>query len=145
MISVSDSDKKEQPLVFVIHKHDARVAHFDLRLEKDGVLKSWALPKGLPDKPGVRRLAVETEDHNMASRDFEGEIPKGHYGAGTMMIWDHGTYVCREWTDNHILVRLSGTRVNGSYHLVRYPKDGPKSWLLFAASEGRDSAMRQRA
>jgi len=77
---------------FVIHQHSARRLHWDLRLERDGVLVSWAVPKGMPEQPGENRFAAHTEDHPIEYLDFHGEIPKGNYGAGQMTIWDHGTY-----------------------------------------------------
>jgi bifunctional non-homologous end joining protein LigD len=81
---------------FVIQKHEARTLHYDLRLEKDGVFKSWAVPKGLPEQAGIRRLAVQVEDHSLEFGDFEGEIPAGQYGAGTIEIWDRGSFELHE-------------------------------------------------
>ena len=83
---------------FVIQEHHARRLHWDLRLERDGVLASWALPRGVPPSPKDNRLAVRTEDHPLEYLDFHGEIPKGEYGAGTMTIWDRGTYVAEKFT-----------------------------------------------
>lgn len=81
---------------FVIQEHSARTLHFDFRLERDGVFKSWAIPKGLPERQGVRRLAIRVADHTLAFGDFEGTIPEGEYGAGNVEIWDRGTYELHE-------------------------------------------------
>lgn len=116
-----------QPL-FMIHKHHARRLHFDLRLERAGVLVSFAVPKGLPEEPDVRRLAVHVEDHPMEYATFEGRIPEGEYGAGEVRVFDTGTYEALEWTDRKITIRLHGERIGGDYHLVN--TDG-KNWLIF--------------
>ena len=112
---------------FVIQKHAARRLHYDLRLERDGVLASWAIPRGLPTSPGDRRLAVRTEDHPLEYLDFEAWIPRGEYGAGEMRIFDRGTYEAPEWEEKKITVRLNGERVRGEYHLVKTSRD----WLIF--------------
>jgi DNA ligase D-like protein (predicted ligase)/DNA ligase D-like protein (predicted polymerase)/DNA ligase D-like protein (predicted 3'-phosphoesterase) len=112
---------------FVIQKHNATRLHYDLRLERDGVLASWAVPRGLPTMPGERRLAVRTEDHPMEYLDFEGWIPKGHYGAGEMKIFDRGTYEPLEWKDDKLTFRLDGRRHRGEFHLVKTSTD----WLVF--------------
>jgi bifunctional non-homologous end joining protein LigD len=104
---------------FVIQEHHARRLHWDLRLERDGVLVSWALPKGIPDDPAVNHLAVHTEDHPLEYGGFEGEIPRGEYGAGTMTIWDHGRYETLKWAANEVKVRLSGHRVAGGFALFQ--------------------------
>jgi len=105
---------------FVIQKHDATRLHYDLRLERDGVLVSWAVPKGLPTETGVRHLAVQTEDHPLEYGSFEGWIPKGQYGGGEVRIFDEGTYEALEWEpDRKITFRLSGRRHRGEYHMVR--------------------------
>ena len=124
--------------VFVVQRHAARRLHYDLRLERDGVLASWAVPKGLPIEPGERRLAVHVEDHPLEYATFEGEIPKGEYGAGTIEIWDSGTYeLVEEKPDGGLTIRLRGTRLQGLFALVPARLDGdPKNWLLLRKGEG---------
>lgn len=117
---------------FVIHKHRATRLHYDVRLERDGALPSWAVPKGLPLAPGDKRLAVHTEDHPLEYGSFEGTIPKGHYGAGRVWIFDSGTYDTIEWNEKKVSFRLHGTRYRGlEWHMVK-TSDG---WLVFLASE----------
>ena len=106
-------------LRFVVQEHHARRLHWDLRLERDGVLASWAVPKGIPPDPAVNHLAVHTEDHPMMYLDFEGEIPKGSYGAGTMTVWDRGTYECEKWSAREVMVVLHGGKARGRYVLFR--------------------------
>ena len=113
---------------FVVHRHDASRLHWDLRLEREGVLKSWAVPKEPPVDPGVKRLAVEVEDHDLAHIDFEGEIAEGEYGAGTVSIWDGGTYELLSEHDRRFKLALRGRRLRGEYVLV--PLEG-KNWLFF--------------
>jgi len=101
--------------VFVVQRHDARNLHYDFRLERDGALASWAVPKGVPLEPGVRVLAVHVEDHPLDYASFEGEIPKGNYGAGSVEIWDRGTYeLVEEKRDGSLTVRLHGQRLEGT-------------------------------
>src|ERR671929_193375 len=95
---------------FVVQEHHARRLHWDLRLERDGVLASWAVPNGIPETPEENRKAVHTEDHPLEYLDFEGEIPKGEYGAGTMLIWDRGTYVAEKFTDDKVVLEFAGER-----------------------------------
>ena len=104
---------------FVIQEHHARALHWDFRLERDGVLASWAVPKGLPLERGVRRLAVQTEDHPLEYASFEGSIPPGEYGGGQVAVWDRGHYECQKWSDDEVMVTLHGERVEGRYVLVR--------------------------
>ena len=120
---------------FVVQEHYARSHHFDFRLEKDGVFKSWAVPKGLPEKPGVKRLAVQVEDHDLEFETFEGIIPEHEYGAGSITVWDHGTYELEKWTANSIAFRLHGSRVFGRFSLVRFKESEPLSWFLIKRRE----------
>jgi bifunctional non-homologous end joining protein LigD len=119
--------KKSQLPTFVIQEHHARALHWDFRLERDGVLVSWALPKGLPMDPDTNHLAVHVEDHPFDYGKFEGTIPKGEYGAGQVTIWDHGTYDTEKWRTNEVMVVLHGTRASGRY--VLFPIDD-KNWMI---------------
>ncbi len=124
---------------FVIHEHHATRLHWDLRLERDGTLASWAVPKGLPQAPGENHLAVSVEDHPLEYLDFEAEIPKGQYGAGTITIWDRGTYECLKWEPRKIEVALHGERVDARYAL--FPIDDgqrPKNWLIHRMDPAAD-------
>jgi DNA ligase D-like protein (predicted 3'-phosphoesterase) len=123
------------PLHFVIQEHFARTHHFDFRLEKDGVFKSWAVPKGVPMVPGVKRLAVQVEDHALEWGDFEGEIPPGEYGAGSVHVWDRGTYESKEWKPDSIGFVLHGAKLRGAYELVRFEKAGERAWIIFKLSD----------
>jgi len=116
---------------FVIHEHKALRAglHHDLRLERNGVLKSWALPKSVPEELGVRRVAKQVEDHALSYQDFEGEIPRGLYGTGKVTIWDRGTYDTEFWGDTKIEVMFHGQRLCGEYVLRWMEK--MNSWLLW--------------
>lgn len=118
---------------FVVHEHHARRLHYDLRLEREGVLKSWAVPKGPPEKPGDKRLAVETEDHPLEYGEFEGTIPEGQYGAGTVKIWDRGVYSPIVWEEEKVEFVAKGDRLEGRYVLVKLKKAGPKNWLMLKA------------
>lgn len=112
---------------FVVQEHHARHLHWDFRLEKDGVLKSWAVPKGVPEKKLIKRLAIQVEDHELDYIDFEGEIEEGEYGAGSVKIWDSGTYELESESVKTIVFDLKGKRLTGKYSLVHL-KD--KQWLL---------------
>ncbi|MGB9175571.1 MAG: non-homologous end-joining DNA ligase [Methanoregula sp.] len=116
---------------FVIQEHHAHKLHYDLRLERDGVLKSWAVPKGIPETTGEKHLAVAVEDHPLEYVSFEGEIPKGEYGAGTVSIWDSGTYDTKHWDAEKIEVMIHGRRLQGAYVLVKFKRAGKNDWLLF--------------
>jgi bifunctional non-homologous end joining protein LigD len=110
--------KAKQPR-FVIHEHHARSLHWDLRLEKDGVLVSWAVPKGIPPDPKKNHLAVHVEDHPLDYIDFHGEIPEGNYGAGAVKIWDKGTYETEKFRDDEVIVVFHGERLEGKYVLFQ--------------------------
>ena len=118
--------------IFVVQRHDARRLHYDFRLEEKGVLLSWAVPKGVPMRRGDRRLAVHVEDHPLEYATFEGEIPAGEYGAGSVEIWDTGTYdLVERKRDGGLTVQLHGSRLNGQWTLIPAKMDGdPKNWLL---------------
>ncbi|HXS47774.1 MAG TPA: non-homologous end-joining DNA ligase [Solirubrobacterales bacterium] len=124
---------------FVVQEHHARRLHWDLRLEHDGVAVSWAIPNGVPNDPSENRLAVHTEDHPLEYLDFEGEIPAGEYGAGTVRIWDRGTYQCHKWEPGKIVFSFDGERLNGRYALFRTGDE--KDWMIHRIdppSEPRD-------
>ncbi len=114
---------------FVIQEHHARRLHYDLRLEMDGVAKSWALPKGIPRKKGEKRLAIQVEDHSVDYMDFEGEIEEG-YGAGTVKIWDNGEYQLLNRDEKEIKIKLHGVKASGTYVLIKFPKAGENRWLM---------------
>jgi bifunctional non-homologous end joining protein LigD len=114
---------------FVVQEHSARRLHWDLRLERDGVAVSWAIPNSVPDDPSENRLAIHTEDHPLEYLDFEGEIPAGQYGAGTVRIWDRGTYECEKWEESKVMVRFDGERLSGRYALFRTGKS-EKDWMI---------------
>lgn len=119
---------------FVIQKHQATHLHYDFRLELEGVLKSWAVPKGLPEEKGIKRLAVQVEDHPVEYINFEGRIPEGLYGAGTVKIWDRGNYKLIEKTSNRIEFELLGKKICGRYVLIKLKKTKYKTtkpqWLI---------------
>ncbi len=114
---------------FVIQEHHARRLHYDLRLEMDGVAKSWALPKGLPERKGEKRLAIQVEDHSIDYMDFEGVIEEG-YGAGVVKIWDKGSYELLKKDEKEIKIRMHGSRAEGEFVLIRFPKAGENGWLM---------------
>lgn len=148
---------KQRP-VFVIQEHDASSHHYDLRLEADGVLKSWAVPRGPSTDPGDKRLAIPTEDHPLAYADFEGCIPEGEYGAGTVIVWDRGSYdnlaaededngdtarpVAEQIKDGHVTVRLHGKKLSGGYALVRTGGGDDARWLLVKMDDDGADARR---
>ena len=124
-----DEHGKDEGGIYVIQKHSATHLHYDLRLEMDGALKSWAIPKEPSVEPGVRRLAVQVEDHPLTYATFEGSIQEGQYGAGTVEIWDKGTYKMLDRTEDKFILEIKGEKLKGSYVLVRF-KD-KKNWLFF--------------
>ena len=144
--------------VFVIQKHDASNLHYDFRLAIDGVLKSWAVPKGPSTDPKVKRLAVPTEDHPLEYADFEGVIPEGEYGAGPVLLWDKGTYrnlrrekekgkkkaasMPESYDDGQIEVWLKGKKLQGGYALIKTGKGGDERWLLVKMKDGEADARR---
>ena len=131
-----------------MQRHDARRLHYDFRLERNGALASWAVPKGVPLEPGQRALAVHVEDHPLDYATFAGEIPKGNYGAGTVEIWDNGTYeLVEEKRDGGLTVRLHGKRLEGTWTLIPAHLDGnEKNWLLMRKRDeaGPSHALAQR-
>lgn len=143
--------------IFVIQKHDARRLHYDFRLEIDGVLKSWAIPKGPSMDPRIKRLAVETEDHPYDYADFEGVIPEGEYGGGTVLVWDAGWYRNLKTGDDghkptsmrdaydsgHLTFWLEGKKISGGFALTRFKVDrGKAQWLLVKMEDEAADARR---
>ena len=125
--------KSGKKTIFVVHKHQARNLHWDLRLEMNGVLKSWAVPKEPPRTKGVKRLALKVEDHPIEYAKFKGKIPEGHYGAGKIEIWDKGTCELIEKNSKKIEFKLNGKKLKGNYVLIKthYGNKPEKSWLFF--------------
>jgi bifunctional non-homologous end joining protein LigD len=120
---------------FVVQEHHARALHWDLRLEHEGALASWAVPKGIPPDPRKNHLAVRTEDHPLEYLEFHGDIPQGEYGAGTMRIWDRGTYELHKFRADEVMVTLHGERVQGRYVLFR---TGGKNWMIHRMDPPQD-------
>ncbi|MDK0518344.1 DNA polymerase ligase N-terminal domain-containing protein [Streptomyces sp. ML-6] len=139
---------------FVVQKHAASSLHYDFRLEAGGVLKSWAVPKGLSTNPREKRLAVRTEDHPVGYLDFEGVIPEGEYGAGPVIVWDTGTYrnlterdgkkvpLTKGVDEGHIKVWLEGEKLHGGYALTRTGQRGQERWILVKVSDAGADARR---
>jgi bifunctional non-homologous end joining protein LigD len=138
--------KRAKKPLFVVQRHDARRLHYDFRLERDGVLASWAVPKGVPLEPGDQRLAVHVEDHPLEYASFEGEIPAGQYGAGSVEIWDHGTYeLVEEKQNGGLTVRLAGKKLKGTWALVPAKLSGdPKNWLILRKRDEGVQPRRER-
>lgn len=136
--------------IFAIHEHAATSHHFDFRLAIDGVLKSWVVPKGPSTNPEEKRLAILTEDHPLAYKDFEGNIPKGEYGAGTVLVWDYGTYrnlrdvsMHQAFNDGQIEVALKGEKLTGGYALLHAKLGGDEqNWLLIKMDDAAADARR---
>ena len=117
--------------IFVVHEHHASHLHWDLRLEYRRTLKSWAVPKKPPLKKGMKRLAIQVDDHKMSYAKFEGRIPEGQYGAGVVKIWDKGTFKTIEKTANKWIVDFNGKKLKGEYALIKFARSGEKNWLFF--------------
>lgn len=140
--------------LFVIQRHDASTEHYDFRIEADGVLKSWAVPKGPSTDPRDKRLAIATEDHPLEYADFEGVIPEGCYGAGVVQVWDRGTYrnitgengdspsVGEALEDGHLLIELDGEKLRGGYALHRTGTGEKANWLLVKMDDDAADARR---
>jgi DNA ligase D-like protein (predicted 3'-phosphoesterase) len=148
------SASTQEPL-FVIQEHDASNLHYDFRLEIEGVLKSWAVPKGPSTDPGVKRLALPTEDHPLEYADFEGVIPEGQYGAGTVLVWDTGPYrnlraekeedgysMPQSLVDGKIEIWLEGKKLQGGYALIRTGGSDEERWLLIKMDDEKADARR---
>jgi len=135
---------------FVIQKHDASRLHYDFRLEMDGVLKSWAIPKGLPWKQGEKHLAVEVEDHPIEYANFEGIIPKGQYGGGTVMVWDQGKYYVygeqplKSLREGKLHLVLDGKKAKGEWTLIRLRSDSAKNQWLILKTRSSDRALSKK-
>ena len=146
--------KKAEKLIFVIQKHNASHLHYDFRIEIDGVLKSWAVPKGPSTDPHEKRLAIETENHPMDYATFEGMIPEGHYGAGSVIVWDNGTFDNIKEKDGNIVplkqcykngqieIYLHGKKLQGGYALIRTESADKDKWLLIKMRDEYADARR---
>lgn len=140
--------------VFVVQEHDASTLHYDFRIEVEGVLKSWAVPKGPSTDPRVKRLAIPTEDHPLDYADFEGTIPEGEYGGGTVLVWDKGAYdnitekddglvpIAEAIRNGHVVIRLRGKKLRGGYALQRIGKGEDSRWLLVKTDDEEADARR---
>jgi DNA ligase D-like protein (predicted 3'-phosphoesterase) len=143
--------------IFVIQKHRASTLHYDFRIEVDGVLKSWAVPKGPSTNPSEKRLAVPTEDHPLGYADFEGVIPQDQYGGGTVLVWDRGSYrnlkesegdedeplpVSQQIENGHATIWLEGEKISGGYALIRTGSGDDARWLLIKMDDDRADARR---
>lgn len=141
--------KSTSELIFVVQKHAASHLHYDFRLEMDGVLKSWAIPKGPSMNPADKRLAIMVEDHPYSYKDFEGTIPEGNYGAGNVIVWDNGTYTLADYKNTgdletklksdlqkgHLSFILSGKKLKGEFVLVKLKTKQENTWLLIKSKD----------
>ncbi|QIH40351.1 DNA ligase [Flavobacterium sp. Sr18] len=141
--------KSTSELIFVVQKHAASHLHYDFRLEMDGVLKSWAVPKGPSMNPADKRLAIMVEDHPYTYKDFEGTIPEGNYGAGTVIVWDNGTYTLADYKNagdletklksdlqkGHLSFILNGKKLKGEFALVKLKTKQENTWLLIKSKD----------
>ena len=143
---------EERP-IFVIQKHDASTLHYDFRIEVEGTLKSWAVPRGPSTDPSDKRLAVPTEDHPLEYADFEGNIPEDEYGGGTVLVWDRGSYrnrkegedppsVARQIEEGHVTIELHGEKLSGGYALIRTGGGSDARWLLIKMKDEAADARR---
>jgi len=130
-ISRTKRMEKNKSQIYLIHEHHASHLHWDLRLEMDGVLKSWAVPKEPPIARGTKRLAIQVEDHPLDYAKFHGIIPEGNYGAGEVKIWDSGSYELLKKYPNKIILEIHGKKLKGKYCLVKTNFRDKKSWLFF--------------
>jgi DNA ligase D-like protein (predicted 3'-phosphoesterase) len=148
----STRENGKQP-IWAIQKHDASSLHYDLRIEVEGVLASWAVPKGPSTDPRERRLAMPVDDHDMEYANFEGVIPEGEYGAGAVLIWDRGTYrnlkegsdapsVAQQIEDGHVTIWLEGEKISGGYSLIRIATGDDERWLLVKMDDEEADARR---
>ncbi len=133
---VSENEARGQPR-FVVQEHHATALHWDFRLERGGVLVSWALPKGVPVHPKANHMAVHTEDHPLGYFDFEGEIPEGEYGGGKVVVWDRGTYETEKWSEREVMVVLHGSRARGRYVLFKTGEE-PRAWMIHRVDPPED-------
>ncbi|MDF1516898.1 MAG: DNA polymerase ligase N-terminal domain-containing protein [Lutibacter sp.] len=152
----SKKTKDKDTQIFVIQKHDASHLHYDFRLSVNGVLKSWAIPKGPSTDPSVKRLAIATEDHPLEYADFEGTIPEDQYGGGTVMVWDAGTYENVKKDDDgnfipmedqiekgHTTFALNGKKLKGAYILIRTQKGKDEKWIFKKVDDEEADARRK--
>ena len=131
--------------IFVVHEHHTARRHWDFRLELEGVLKSWAMPKQPPKKAGIKRLSIQVDDHELQYADFEGEIPQGEYGAGVVRVWDRGVYRLLVMNSNGLKLELFGSILKGKYVLCRFPNAGEKDWLFFKIRDVRANRRKSQA